>query len=55
MATSKHTYKGLGRELMREYIDIQKKAVKYDLMAQLDKMIDEKTKQPRLPSRFLCL
>ena len=50
---AKQTYKGLGRELMREYIGIQKEAVKYDLMAQLDKMIEEKTKQPTIKSWFL--
>lgn len=50
---AKQTYKGLGRELMREYIGIQKEAVKYDLMAQLDKMIEDKIAQPTIKSWFL--
>ena len=50
---AKQTYKGLTKELMREYIAIQEENAKADLDARLDNMIEEKKSFPTIKSWFL--
>jgi len=50
---AKQTYKGLNRPLMREYINIQAEAIRDDLIAQFDKMVEDKIAQPTIKSWFL--
>lgn len=51
--STKQSYRGLNKELMREYISIQEEAAKADLNARLDKMIAEKIAFPTIRSWFL--
>ena len=50
---AKETYKGLTKELMREYIAIQEEQAAADLNAQLDAMLKEKNAFPTIKSWFL--
>lgn len=50
---AKQTYKGLTKELMREYIAIQEEQAAADLNAQLDTMLKEKKAFPTIKSWFL--
>ena len=50
---AKQTYKGLTKELMREYIAIQEESAKADLNARLDKMLAEKNAFSTIKSWFL--
>lgn len=50
---AKQTYKGLTKELMREYIAIQEEQAAADLNARLDTMLKEKKAFPTIKSWFL--
>lgn len=50
---AKRTYKGLTKDLMKEYIKIQQDKAVDDLLAQLDNMIEEKKAFPTIKSWFL--
>lgn len=50
---AKQTYKGLTKELMREYIAIQEEQAAADLNARLDTMLKEKNAFPTIKSWFL--
>ena len=51
---AKQTYKGLTKELMREYSAIQEEQAAADLNAQLDTMLKEKKAFPTIKSWFLA-
>ena len=50
---AKQTYKGLTKELMREYIKVRQDKAVDDLLAQFDNMIEEKKAFPTIKSWFL--
>ena len=50
---AKQTYKGLTRDLMKEYIKIRQDKAIDDLLAQFDNMIEEKKAFPTIKSWFL--